>query len=149
MHKTFAEHWLTQGLLPEQQSAIYRIGEVLEVESDQVILEADTPNAYIYLLLEGAFRVRLPDRPGRSGARTLGHRGPGDLLGEYSFIDCFSPTARVIASTSGRVLRIDHEKLHDLLATDSAMSAVFYRGVLCYLVGRLRSQDEELACLLF
>lgn len=149
MHKTFAEHWLMLGLSPEQKWAIYGLGEILEFQPDQCVIEADTPNGYMYLLLEGAFRVSLPDRPGRSGGRTLGHRGPGDLLGEYSFIDCFSPTARVIASTSGLVLRFDHEKLRDLLGTDSAMSAVVYQSILAYLVGRLRAQDEELACLLF
>ncbi|MCG6966700.1 MAG: cyclic nucleotide-binding domain-containing protein [Chromatiaceae bacterium] len=149
MHKTFAEHWLIRGLPAEAQSALYRLGEVLEVGTDQVLIEANTPNHEMYLLLQGAFKVNLPDRPGRIGGLTLGHRGPGDLLGEYSFFDAFRPTARVTASTPGLVLRIRHEALRDLLAANSAVSSVVYRNMLSYLVGRLRAQDEELDCYMF
>jgi len=149
MHQTFDEHWLIQDLSSEAKSALYRLGEILEVDTDQVIIEANTPNHDMYLLLEGAFRVNLPDRPGRIGGFTLGHRGPGDLLGEYSFLDSFRPSARVTASTPGRVLRIRHEAMRDLLAADAESSSIFYRNLLRYLVVRLRAQDEELNCLMF
>jgi CRP-like cAMP-binding protein len=149
MHPTFAEHWLVQGLSPDARSALYALGAVLEVEVDQVIIEADAPNRHMYLLLEGAFKVNLPNRPQRPAGFTLGHRGPGDLLGEYSFLDALKPTARVTASTRGRVLRIPHGALRDLLAEDPVMSSVIYRNMLRYLVERLRAQDEELDCVLF
>ncbi|MGB5464986.1 MAG: cyclic nucleotide-binding domain-containing protein, partial [Sedimenticolaceae bacterium] len=89
MHNTFSEHWLFQDLSSEARSALYQLGEVLEISTDQVVIEANTPNHEMYLLLEGAFRVNLPDRPGRVGGFTLGHRGPGDLVGDYSFFDAF------------------------------------------------------------
>jgi len=149
MHQTFDEHWLIQDLSSEAKTALYRLGEILEVDTDQVIIEADAPNHDMYLLLEGAFKVNLPDRPGRIGGFTLGHRGPGDLLGEYSFLDSFRPSARVTASTPGRVLRIRHQAMRDLLAADAESSSIFYRNLLRYLVVRLRAQDEELNCLMF
>jgi CRP/FNR family cyclic AMP-dependent transcriptional regulator len=144
MHQKFIEHRLVQDLSPATKSTIYQLGEVVEVSTDEVIIQADTPNREMYLILEGAFKVNLPDRPGRVAGFTLGYRGPGDLIGEYSFIDSFRPTARVTASTPGLVLRIPHEPLRKLLDQDPLVSSVVYRNILTYLVNRLRTQDEEL-----
>jgi CRP-like cAMP-binding protein len=149
MHKVFAEHWLTEGLPAEVKTALYALGELVETHPDQVVIEADAPNSDMYLLLEGAFKVRLPDRPDRVSGVTLGHRGPGDLLGDYSLFDAFPPAATVTASTPGLALRIRHDDLRQLLSDSTATSAVVYRNMLTYLVGRLRAQDEELDCLLF
>jgi CRP-like cAMP-binding protein len=149
MHKTFSEHWLIKDLPSEAKAALYSLGEVLKVTTDEVIIAADAPNDEMYLLLEGAFKVTLPDRPDRIGGVTLGHRGPGDLLGEYSFVDAFRPAARVTASTPGLVLRIRHEAMRGLLEADSKVSSIVYRNMLSYLVARLRAQDEEIDYLMF
>ena len=149
MHNTFSEHWLFQDMSSEARSALYALGEVLEISTDQVVIEANTPNHQMYLLLEGAFRVNLPDRPGRVGGFTLGHRGPGDLVGDYSFFDAFMPSARVTASTPGLVFRIQHRAMRELFDADSEISSIVYRNMLTYLVGRLRSQDEELDGFMF
>jgi CRP-like cAMP-binding protein len=133
----------------EAKIALYAIGEIIECSVGDVLIEADTPNANLFVLLEGAFKVYLPQRPGRKAGVTLGHRGPGDVLGEYSFVDDFVPTARVTASTPSVVLRIPHSGLRDFLASDDASSATVYRNLLSYLVVRLRSQDEEIDCLMF
>lgn len=148
MHQTFVEHWLVRDLSVEIQSTIYDLGEVQEVDTDQTIIQPNTANEAMYLLLEGAVKIRLPDAPERARGVTLGHRGPGDLIGEYSFVDSFRPSARVTASTPGRVLRIPHEPLRSLLDTDPRSSSIFYKNLLAYLVNRLRAQDEELACLM-
>jgi CRP/FNR family cyclic AMP-dependent transcriptional regulator len=149
MHETFADHWLTQGLPGDAKSALYDIGDVVDVSPDDTIIEADEPNQFMYLLLEGAYKVYLPKRPGRDHARTLGHRGPGDLLGEYSFVDSFQPTARVTASTPGLMFRVGHKMFRKWLDSDADIGSIVYRNILSYLVVRLRAQDEELACLLF
>lgn len=148
MHDTFADHWLIQGLTHHAKSALYEIGDVVEVGPDDIIIEANESNGFLYLLLEGAYKVYLPKRPGRNNARTLGHRGPGDLLGEYSFLDSFRPTARVTASTPGLMLRIGHEVFRKWLDTDAHLGSIVYRNILSYLVVRLRAQDEELAGLM-
>lgn len=149
MHKTFDEHWLTEGLSPVSKGALYALGELIAVAVDEVIIEADTRNDSLYVLLEGAFKVYLPERPGRKTGVTLGHRGPGDLLGEYSFVDDFRPTARVTSSTPGLVLKIPHSALRILLDSDAEAAAVVYQNMLSYLIVRLRAQDEEIDCLMF
>ncbi len=148
MHSTFSEHWLVRDLSPEGRNAVYTLGEIQELMPDEVLIESDVSNNALFVLLEGAFRVSVPKRQDRVGRGTLGHRGPGDLLGEYSFIDASTPSARVAASTRGLVLRIPHQPLRDLLENDIAISAVVYRNLLHYLVNRLRSQDDELDCLM-
>lgn len=149
MHDTFATHWLVWDLPHTATSALYEIGDVIGVSPDDTIIEADKANTFMYLLLEGAYKVYLPKRPGRKNALTLGHRGPGDLLGEYSFIDSFLPTARVTASTPGLMLRIGHGAFQNWLDSDADLGSIVYRNILSYLVVRLRAQDEELACLMF
>lgn len=149
MHPSFTDHWLIRGLSPNAAATLYALGEVADVATDQILIEADERNDNLYLLLEGAFKVYLPEGPGRKAGVTLGHRGPGDLLGEYSFVDAFKPTARVTASTPGRVLRLSHEALRDQFDVDVETGAIIYRNMLTYLVGRLRAQDEEIDCLMF
>ena len=149
MHSTFADHWLVQNLADDAKAALYETGDVMEVSADDTIIEADEPNQFMFLLLEGAYKVYLPKRPGRDQARTLGHRGAGDLLGEYSFVDSFQPSARVTASTRGLMFRVGHQVFREWLDSDTGIGSVVYRNILSYLVARLRSQDEELACLIF
>lgn len=149
MHRTYAEHWLTQDLTPGAKTALYEIGEIVGVQPDDVVIEADEPNPFLYLLLEGAFKVYLPPKAARKNGRTLGHRGPGDVLGEYSFMDAFQPIARVTASTPGQMLRIGHDPMRELLASDAGLGATVYRNMLRYLVVRLRVQDEEMESLMF
>lgn len=149
VHPSFVDHWLIRGLSPNAAATLYALGEIVDVVTDQILIEADTRNDHLYVLLEGAFKVYLPVGPGRKGGVSLGHRGPGDLLGEYSFVDEFRPTARVTASTPGRVLRIPHTALRTQLEVDVETSVIVYRNMLTYLVGRLRAQDEEIDCLMF
>jgi isocitrate dehydrogenase kinase/phosphatase len=47
------------------------------------------------------------------------------------------------------VFRIQHKAMRDLFDADSETSSIVYRNMLTYLVGRLRSQDEELDGFMF
>lgn len=149
MHTTFAEHWLIRDLSPTAALSLYDLGELIEVGTDEVLIEADAPNDAVYLILEGAFKVYLPSRPDRVIGTTLAHRGRGDLIGEYSFVDSFSPAARITAATPGLVLRIAHDALREFLAANAEISSAVYENMLGYLVQRLRAQDEEIDSLMF
>jgi CRP-like cAMP-binding protein len=148
MHEKFAQHWLVRGMTPDEMAAVYELGELVEVALDEIVIQADRPNDTLFLLLEGACKVNLPNRSGRDGGLTLGHRGPGDLLGEYSFVDRVEPAAQVTASTPGLALRIPHNAMRELLDGNYRLSSVVYRNMLGHLIERLRAQDEEVACLL-
>lgn len=148
MHETFSSHWLIRDLEPAAKLALFDLGELVSVAPDDIVITANTPNRSIFLLLEGAFKVFLPNRSGQGPGRTLGHRGPGDLIGEYSFMDDMQPTVTVTASTPGLMLRLDHELLREYLDNDPSLGGLLYRNMLRYLVDRLRAQDEELSCLM-
>jgi len=148
MHKTFCAHWLIDDVDTAAKLALFDSGELVEVEPDDVVIAANVTNRSLFVLLEGAFKVLLPDHLGQGPGRTLGHRGPGDLIGDYSFVDDFQPTVTVTASTSGLMLRLDHALLRELLGKDPALGSAVYRNMLRYLVTRLRAQDEELSCLM-
>ena len=143
MHEVFERNRLFTGLSDEVKATIYWNGQVLEVKAGEVIITEGAPNADMYLLLEGDFKVSRPDRPDRISGVTLGYRGPGDLIGEYSLLDGL-PAATVTVEEPGRLFRIGHDALRDLLAPSPEISSVMYRNMLGYLVTRLRAQDDEL-----
>ncbi len=148
MHETFASSRLFEGLSENVKQEIYAAGEILPAKTDEVIIDEGAHNAQMYLLLKGRFKVSLPDRPDRLGAVTLGYRGPGDLLGEYSLLDGLPAAATVTSQAPGLLFRISHDALRSLLAASPEVSSVVYRNMLGYLVAQLRAQDQEFDSLL-
>lgn len=144
MHDIFSRHWLFDGLPEVVKATIYRNGEDIEVGAGDTLMDEGDRNSEMYVLLDGRFKVSLPDRPNRISDMTLGYRGPGDLLGEYSLLDGLPASATVTAEVPGEVFRISHESLRALLGANPEVSAVIYRNMLDYLVAHLRAHDEEL-----
>ena len=144
MHAVFRRSRLLEGLSEAVKGNIYWLGAVRKVEAGEVLIDEGVDNSAMYLLLEGEFKVSRPDRPDRLTGLTLGYRGPGDIIGEYSLLDGLPAAATVTAEKSGSVFRIEHGVLRELLASSAEISSIVYRNMLGYLVNRLRVQDEEL-----
>jgi cAMP-dependent protein kinase regulator len=78
-----------------------------------------------YLIAQGAFEVRIDDRP---EARL----GPGDFFGERALLERVPRTATVVATTASRVFVLERADFEGLLASDLAVrsriqSALAYR----------------------
>jgi CRP-like cAMP-binding protein len=71
----------------------------------------------------------------------LGRLGPGEIVGEMSFVDASPPSATVKAATDCAVLQVPREALRKRLETDNAFAARFYRAVAMMLSDRLRSSN--------
>ena len=144
MHAVFQRSGFLEGLSDAIKSNIYWLGAVRKVEAGEVLIEEGAENNATYLLLEGELKISRPDRPDRLTGLTLGYRGPGDLIGEYSLLDGLPAAATVTVEKAGSVYWIEHAVLRELLASSPEIGAIVYRNMLGYLVGRLRAQDEEL-----
>ena len=62
MHKTFSEHWLSQDLSAEAAQKLYAMGDIIDVDADDVLIEADVPNESLFLILEGAVKSSYSNR---------------------------------------------------------------------------------------
>jgi CRP/FNR family cyclic AMP-dependent transcriptional regulator len=71
-------------------------------------------------------------------AEFTGPLGPGDLLGEISFIDGTGASAGVVADGDVEVLVIPHSAVDALIAEDAAFAGRFYHSILVVLCRRLR-----------
>jgi CRP-like cAMP-binding protein len=64
--------------------------------------------------------------------------GPGEILGEMSFIDNSRPSASVKALENGTVLDLDKSILDEKLNADTAFASRFFRAISAVLANRLR-----------
>jgi CRP/FNR family transcriptional regulator, cyclic AMP receptor protein len=71
--------------------------------------------------------------------RELRRMGPGEVVGEMSFIDASPPSATVRALTRGVVLQVPRLALAQRLASDDGFGARFYRAMAMMLSDRLRT----------
>src|SRR4051812_33841030 len=79
-------------------------GQELAVAAGKVLLQAGTPGAWAYLLLQG--RARVPRCGAARREVPLAVYGPGRLVGEYALLPPHSHTATCRASEPARALRL-------------------------------------------
>ncbi len=125
-------------------------GEKQEIAANEAIIsEGESLNA-IFVVIGGSFAVRVGEE--QRAVETL---GSGEMVGEISLLDSRPPTASVVATEPGTVLRIARSALNAKLAIDPSFAARFYKALATFLAQRLRNSvatlgyggdlDEELA----
>ena len=102
----------------------------------EILLQPDTPNHHIYLILEGRLNIHLPAQ------ETLEHASlfAGECVGEISLVDGKPPSAVVIAAEPTRVLAIPHDTIWSLVEHSHAVAI----NLLSILAGRMRHDQKEL-----
>jgi len=102
----------------------------------QVLIDPESSNGHLYVVLSGQLRVYL-------GGRDLPAHAilePGDCAGELSLIDGQVPSARVIAGCATEVLAIGHGILWSLVDSSHGIA----RNLLAILAGRVRHDNLAL-----
>lgn len=102
-----------------------------------VIAEGRAVDA-ITIVLEGQLVVSL-----EGAGQELGRLGPGEIVGEMSFIDAAPPSATVRASAESVVLQVPRADLSARLKSDDAFAARFYRAMAMLLSDRLRTANSR------
>jgi CRP-like cAMP-binding protein len=104
------------------------------VSKGSLLVEEGRPIRALYIVLDGSFEVLV------SGvdSKPLGRMGPGEILGEISFVDSRPPTTTVHALTDARVFALPRDLLAAKIKADAGFGARFYRAMAMFLSHRLR-----------
>lgn len=127
-----SDHPLFRYLDDDQRLLIESIGRVVELEDEQVLIHADERDTRLFAVEQGVLEILGP------GGRMLASVGPGDVLGEVSFIDDSPRSASVRAAAPSIVRAWEKGALLDALHAEPEMLARFSMALNLLLVERLR-----------
>jgi CRP-like cAMP-binding protein len=123
---------------PQDIALLLRHAQRRKVGRGEVIVrEGQSPEA-IFVVQEGFISVR-------AGGVTVGYFGPGQVLGEISFLERRSASATVLAEGDAVVDRIDNADLEALLSAHPDLAARFYRSLAANLSRRVRELSQDIS----
>lgn len=108
-----------------------------------IIREGGDPDA-LYFVMEGLVGIYVSS----VGDRCLAKLGPGEILGDISFLEGIQASASVVAIENSYLLVIPREKLDSKLKEDSEFSARLYRTFAVIACKRLRERERTYGHLL-
>ena len=117
------------------------VGRVQRVSKSHVLISANRPTEWLYIVLGGRLAVTL-----ESGVE-IAQLGKGEVLGEISFLDSRPASASVSALENAEVLALPRETITMRLETNPGFAARFYRGLGMLLADRLRATSWQLGYL--
>ena len=122
---------------------------ILEVKTDEIIIEQGHASDHLYIVRTGKVRVMVPlpeDAPeGSTPDQTLVVLGPGECFGEFAYVDGEPASARCVAGEDTTVYAIARDKLEPVLLKHPHAASMMYRALVHVLVSRFRNTDIELA----
>src|SRR4051794_33587956 len=132
------------GLLSELSEGdvdwIFHIGFERHVTAGTVIVREGEPLACLYIVLEGLFGVRIASIQNSE----IGRLGPGEIIGEISFLENTVPSATVTAIESSLLLEIPIGLLAERLNDAPSFGAQFYRALAILNSRRVRERVSSL-----
>lgn len=135
MNKLFpqlSDHPLFRYFTDDERHRIEKIGEVTTVRAGKTLIHAGERDSTLFAVEEGHLQI-----VGKDGI--LATVGPGDVLGEVSFIDDSPRTVSVKAGKENAVVRSWQKKtLSETLAFEPELLAKFSVALCELLVERLR-----------
>lgn len=105
------------------------------VAPDDVLIVEGQRTEFLYVTFEGQFGVFVKALDNRK----IAELGPGEIIGEMSFVEYFPPSATVRTLEAGYVLCIPRDILQKKLEEDTGFAARFYQAIAVMLSDRLRS----------
>lgn len=115
--------------------------EFKTVEPHTYLLREGDPPANIFFVADGLFEVSVYS--GEGTIIKVGRLGPGDVIGEISWLDRKSASGSVKAIETGMVMCLHTAALDAKLEADPVFAAHFLRGVATLVVQRLRRTTSE------
>ena len=109
-------------------------GSIERVSKGSLLVVEGRPIRALYIVLDGSFEVLVS----RTERTPIGRMGPGEILGEISFVDSCLPTTTLQALTDATVVVMPRERIASKLKEDSGFAARFYRALAIFLSHRLR-----------
>ena len=131
-----------QQLRQEDIHWILASSELRTLSSNSVLVREDDPSATIFFVADGLFEVYVFASP--AGRLKVGQLGPGDVIGEISWLDRKPVSASVRSLETGAVMALSTALLEKKLGEDPKFAARFFRGIATLTAGRLRKTTADL-----
>jgi CRP-like cAMP-binding protein len=109
-------------------------GRPQHLKTGSVLVQEGRQLDSLHLVLKGAFSVTMAARSEHAVARL----GPGEVVGEVSFVDSRAPIGSVTALAAATVLTLPRGAVATRLGQDTGFAARFYRAIALTLAHRLR-----------
>jgi CRP-like cAMP-binding protein/SAM-dependent methyltransferase len=131
---------LLNELSEEHTDWLFRAGFERQVTANTVIVREDEPIGSIQIVLEGLFAVKLASLRDSE----IGRLGPGEIIGEISFLENTLPSASVVAIESSLLLEIPTTVLAERLRAIPSFAAQFYKALAILNSRRVRERVSSL-----
>ncbi|MBI4818702.1 MAG: cyclic nucleotide-binding domain-containing protein [Deltaproteobacteria bacterium] len=110
-----------------------------DVGKGRALIQEGQPVEKLYLTLSGSFAVSTKNKQ-------IATIGPGEVVGELSFLDSRPPSATVTgAESEGVVVSFSVKRLRSKLKVDTAFASRFYLALGVMLADRMRQNVQMLA----
>ncbi len=116
--------------------------EVRTLSPNSVLVREDDPSEAIYFIADGLLEVYVFG--GSASKLEVGQLGPGEVIGEISWLDRKPISASVRAVETSAVMVLSTALLEKKLAEDPSFAARFFRGIATLTAGRLRKTTADL-----
>lgn len=125
-------------LTDEDISWMLETGKRQQIAAGTVLIHEGRPISGLYILIEGRFSVTV-------GQKEITQLGPGEMVGEMSFVEDRPPSATVRALQPSFVMMLPRALLSSRLRDDLAFAGRFYRSLTLLLAHRLRTTTLQLS----
>ena len=129
-------------LTDDDRALLEEKGEIINVETDQLILEAGERRRALYVILEGSCRVVQTIK---GNDETIAVLAQNEFFGDMNFLEGLGASANVLADEPTRLLIITPEETQTLLTADTDLAMRFYHSLAINLSRRLRTTTTKLA----
>lgn len=115
---------------------LMKLGKWMEIGESEVLITEDSTPTHLYFIVNGTARITRHDRP-------VGLVGPGDFLGEMSYLTGQHATATVSVLTPMRCLTFDRNALREHLERNPEVRHAIEAGFNRNLVEKLVKTNTE------
>ncbi|MEM7039944.1 MAG: cyclic nucleotide-binding domain-containing protein, partial [Bacteroidota bacterium] len=110
-------------------------GTERQVIANTILIQEGKAVKSLIVVLQGLLSVRLVGL----GEKDIALLGPGELLGEMSFLEGKPASASIVARENSLVLEVSVAVLEGKLASDAGFAVRFYRAISVAQANRLRN----------
>jgi CRP/FNR family cyclic AMP-dependent transcriptional regulator len=113
-------------------------GKRKTVPAESILIKQGESTDALYLVLDGTLLVTASS-DSQTTSEEIARLGPGEIVGEMSFVDARPPSATVRAAEESSIWVIPRSKLAGKLLQDTEFASHFYQATAVFLSDRLRT----------
>ncbi len=128
-------------LIPEDRERLLEVADHVPVQEGQVLIQEGQDLSVLFLVVKGLFGVRINRNDVDIEVALL---GPGEIIGELSFVSMEPASATVVALEEGSVLRFDLNRLQRMHKDLPGIGARLFHSFALVLAKRVRIANARL-----